>query len=102
MKPVRTRTSNCTYLGPREDIGDLPCERVRYDDGDRVVYAVYELTDEDRKAIADGANVKLGIWTEPIPPVSLRVTDEQALEEQDVASPVPDTPPEWLTRRRQE
>jgi len=77
MEPIRTELSNFTYLGPREDIGDLPCERVEYPDGDRVVFAVYELSDEDRAAIAAGAQLKLGIWNmEPIPAVSLRAAGE--------------------------
>ena len=99
MRPMRTPASNFTYLGPRPDIGDLPCERVVYEDGDSAVYAVYELIDEDRQAIAEGANVKLGIWNqEPIPPVSLRVTGEQAVEGEDVERPVPDQAPELLRR----
>lgn len=89
MRPIRTPQSNFTYLGPRPDIGDLPCERVTYEDGEHVVYAVYELSNEDRAAIADGANVKLGIWTEPIPPVSMHVTDEQTAEDQAAEAPEP-------------
>lgn len=101
MRPVRTAQSNFTYLGPRDDIGDLPCERVQYDDGDRAVFAVYELSNDDRAAIAAGAQLKLGIWNqEPIPPVSLRVADEPPVAG-NVERPVPDVPPQHEPRTSQ-
>lgn len=85
MQPVKTEKSNFVYKGPTEDIADLPCERVQeiYEGASgenrvhRAVYSVWEPTDEERQAIADGANVKLGILgMEPIPPVSVEVADE--------------------------
>lgn len=88
MKPIRTPATNFTYLGPREDIGDLPCERAIYADGDSAVFAVYELDDDDRAVIAAGGNIKLGIWNcEPIPPISCAVTEEKAIEDQHVDRP---------------
>lgn len=37
------------------------------------MFATYELTDEDRAMLAQGGHLELGIYNEPIPPVSLRV-----------------------------
>ncbi len=37
-------------------------------------------TDEEREAIHKGANIELGILTEPIPPVSLIVSIEQEVQ----------------------
>lgn len=72
MRPIRTEESNFTYLGFKPDIGDLPCRR---EDG--VVYAVYAPTDEEREMIANGAQIQLGVHTEPIPPVSLNLVNER-------------------------
>lgn len=79
MEPVETAKSNLTYDGDGDQVGDLPCERTTVD-GLTVIYAVYELDDDDRRMIAAGANIKLGIWAEPISPVSLMVTEETRLE----------------------
>jgi hypothetical protein len=73
--PVRTASSNFVYRGPRPDIGDA---WVRREPGHQV-YMVWQPSDEERAAIAAGANVELGIFMEPIPPVSLNVTTERAL-----------------------
>ncbi len=74
MRPVRIPWCNFTYLGPREDIGDLPVQRETRPNGDTVVYAYYELGDADRAAIARGCRIRLGIHNmEPIPAVSLGV-----------------------------
>lgn len=73
MKPIRTAQTTFDYKGPTPDIGDLPCYR---EDG--AVWSVWEFTDEERRFIADGGNVKLGIfYTEPIPPVALEVVGDQ-------------------------
>jgi hypothetical protein len=68
MKPVRTERSNFTYRGPSPEVGDLPCRR----EGG-VVYSTWELSSDERIAIAEGANIELGIFHEPIPPVSLAI-----------------------------
>ena len=71
MNPIRTEKSNFTYKGPSPDIGDLPCRR---DPLTHAVYSTWELTHEERIAIAEGANIELGIYyIEPIPPVSLAI-----------------------------
>lgn len=71
MQAVRTESSNFTYLGPRADIADLPCRR----ENGRV-YAIFRLTDEERTMIANGAQIRLGIFQEPIPPVSMSIVNE--------------------------
>jgi hypothetical protein len=82
MRAIRTPNSNFTYLGPREDIRNLPCQRIEYEDGDTVVQAVFELTPHERDAIARGANLRIGILNmEPIPPISVAVVDEHELVE---------------------
>lgn len=69
-RPIRTIESNFTYLGPTREIADLPGQR---EDGR--FYSVWRLSDEERAQIAAGANIELGIYSEPIPPVSITVVD---------------------------
>lgn len=79
MIPIRTRGSNFVYRGPAPDVGDAWVERHR---ADHAVYLTWLVSDEDRAAIAAGANIRLGIYgMEPIPPVSVDVTTEVALSE---------------------
>jgi hypothetical protein len=73
MKPIRTDHSNYTYLGPEASIANLPCRRDRHSGA---VYAVFQLTDEERKKVANGGQIELGIYNEPIPPVSMNVVSE--------------------------
>lgn len=73
MDPVRTRRTKGTYRGPVEGVGDLPFWRVQNELGGTTVYSVWRPSNEERAAICDGADVLLGIWSEPIPPVSLSV-----------------------------
>jgi hypothetical protein len=70
MQPIRTNESNFTYLGPTRETADLPCRL----EGQRDTFSVWEPTEEDRKIIAAGGHVRLGIHgVRPIPPVSLQV-----------------------------
>lgn len=82
MEWITTEKTNTTYRGDG-NVGDLPCERAVVNIGTEeapehvmAVFSVWEPTELERKRIADGANVKLGILTEPIPPVMLDVVDE--------------------------
>lgn len=77
MKPVRTEASNLVYMGPTPDIGDLHCEREEIGR----IRSVWWFTPAERRAIAAGGNLRLVILTEPIPPVSLGITDEQGVGE---------------------
>lgn len=70
MIPVRTRGSNFVYRGPTPDVGDAWTER-----RDGRVYLAWQPSAEEREAIAAGALIELGISQEPIPPVSLGISD---------------------------
>lgn len=72
MNPVKHGGCNFVYRGPTPDIGDL---HVMVQDSG-VVEVVYELDDSDRARIAAGGRIMLGIWSQPIPPVSMQVIDE--------------------------
>lgn len=72
MRPIRTTQSNFTYLGPAPDIADLPGRR----EG-RHFYGVFQLTDEEREQVANGAQVEIGIYAEPIPPISVKLVNEE-------------------------
>lgn len=77
MIPVRTNRSNFVYRGPSPDIGDAWVERVP---SERGVYLAWKPSEEERAYIAGGGLIRLGIHgMEPIPPVSLNVTDETEL-----------------------
>lgn len=90
MKPIKTENSNHNFgppSGHEDHVGDLPCE---IDDGDpfgfgegsRVIWAVYEPDEGERRAIANGQNIKLGIgWIGAFPPISMGVTEEKAAGE---------------------
>lgn len=81
MIPVKTVSSNFVYRGPAPDIGDAWVERRPQE---RVVYLVWEPTEEERQEIAAGANLKMGIYNmEPIPPVSLFTTTEEKVIDHD-------------------
>ena len=78
MRPRRTPSSNGLFrlVGGTED-NDL---WVRYDqasDGSSVIASVWELTPEERAAVAAGANIQLEIWGTGVPPVAMQVTDEE-------------------------
>lgn len=82
MKPRRTPRSNHVYRleGGTED-NDLWVELARVRDDvlgeTTAICSVWELSDEERQAIADGANVELEIIGGLQPPVSLTVTDQE-------------------------
>ena len=75
MIPVKTASSNMVYKGPRPEIGDLPCERVR----PGLIRSVWRLSETERAHIAAGGLVELEIFMEPIPPVALNCSAEVAL-----------------------
>lgn len=81
MNVVKTARTNHNFgppPGKEGEIGDLPGYWEDTEHG-RFFYAVYELSDEDRKAISNGYNIRLGVgWVGVFPPVSLGVTHEAA------------------------
>jgi hypothetical protein len=77
VTPVRTDESDLVYRGPTPEIRDLHCHREQLG----VITSVWWLTPDERAAIAAGANLRLTIATEPIPPVTLELTDVQGIGE---------------------
>lgn len=73
MKPVKLDHHNFTYAGPTDGIGDLSCFRNEEDGG---VYSHWRLSSEEVQSIVDGALIELGVFVEPIPPVSLNIFDK--------------------------
>jgi hypothetical protein len=73
VKPVKHAGSDVCYRGPSPDIGDLWCMRER----PGLINVVYELDDAERAQIAAGGRIMLGVWNEPIPPLSMRILDER-------------------------
>lgn len=88
MRPIRHEGSNFVYRGPSDEVGDLWVQRQPVIG---CVEVIYELTDDDRQTIAEGGFIRLGIWTEPIPPVSMAVIPgEQVTKVEDQKFRVPD------------
>lgn len=87
MLPIKTTETNHNFgppHGKEGEIGDLPCAFPVETEHGPFVYAVYELSDEDRKAIANGWNIRLGVgWIGAFAPVSLGVTHLTKVEEPD-------------------
>lgn len=76
MKPRRTHRSDTVFRlpGGTED-NDLWVERRVDESNFPVLESVWEPTDEERAAIAEGQNVYLLVWGGGHPPVALGVTD---------------------------
>jgi hypothetical protein len=68
MEPVKRSTHNHVYLGPTPDIGDLSCER-----RDGGVYSHWRPSQADLDVLNAGGVIELGLFHEPIPPISLGV-----------------------------
>lgn len=78
MKPIRTAETNHNFgapLGHEEEIGNLPCKN-ETEHGANVVYSVWEPTAQERKAIADGYNLRIGVFGlgGGMVPISLGIT----------------------------
>lgn len=71
MKPVKPLDANMIYRGPTRDIGDLECTRVRPGH----IRTEWRLSADELVYVMAGANVVLEIVGEPIPPLSLNVTE---------------------------
>lgn len=86
MEPIRTARSNIVYIGPSPDVGDAWTES---EPG--TAWLVWEPTEEERAAIAGGANLRLGVHQHPMPPVSLGISHERRLSPEGA---------EWCDRAR--
>lgn len=84
MRPVRTASSNFTWLGTDPEMGDLSA-RVERVDGVLTSTSVWEPTEDERHAIAAGGNVALRVLGVH-PPVMVFVTEEQRLPERPVVA----------------
>jgi hypothetical protein len=88
MRPRRTHISNSVYrlAGGTED-NDLWVYIDTHADGSPLVRSCWEPTDEERQAIADGANVELIVWGTGHPPVAMDVVRYP------LGAPPPEEPP---------
>lgn len=75
MKPRRTHESNKVFVlpGGNED-NDLWVTLAADEDENTVICSTWEPTNEERAAIADGANIELVIWGSGQPPVAMRTS----------------------------
>lgn len=80
MKPIRTLNTNTVFKlpGGTED-NDLPLSRIRHEDNTVTMCSTWELTDEERVAIANGACIELYVWGEGHPPVTLAISSGDIL-----------------------
>ncbi len=86
MEPVKRSTHNLVYRGPTPDVGDLSCER-----RDGGIYSHWRPSKADLDILAQGGVVNLGLFAEPIPPISMGVKlpeEEEKVERFVVASPL--------------
>ena len=73
MTPITTNETNFAYLGPTPEVANLPCRREGHE-----TFSVWALNDDERRQIAAGANIRLGLHGgHPIPPVSLQVVSAE-------------------------
>lgn len=81
MRPIKTPHSNFLYRRGDAGVADMPCEFTQVTggplDGANIVYETWEPTPEERKKIANGANIRVGIIYTPVPPVKMDVVDHQ-------------------------
>lgn len=75
-KPIKHPEENVVYKGPTPDIGDLSCYRAK----PGLILSEWDLTIAERLAIMRGATIELGIYTEPIPPVSLSIVKRPGVD----------------------
>lgn len=84
MQPVHVAEANVVFKLPGgSSENDLPVEAARDEQGEHVLISTWEPDDDERAAIAAGANLQVLIWGTQHPPVALR------LQETDVESDAP-------------
>lgn len=76
VRARRTVLSNFVFrlAGGTED-NDLWVERKTDDGGNPVISSTWVPTDDERRQIANGANIELVVWGQGHPPVMVRTTD---------------------------
>jgi hypothetical protein len=83
MRPIKTPYTPDVYKGNGEEVMDLPCKIERRADGSQMgVWSVWEPDEDERKSLAEGGSVLLGVFTpEALPPVYVGITeDKEAIE----------------------
>lgn len=76
MRHIRSARANVVYTLPGgTDENDLHVEATLDEEQRTVLVSTWELDDEDRQAVADGARVELLVWGSGHPPVALRLAD---------------------------
>lgn len=80
MKPAHTDQTHLTHvLAGGDERNDLP-SYVTVDAQQRqVIVSTWVPTDEERQAIADGANIELMVWGERTPPVALSTNTDTVI-----------------------
>ncbi len=78
MKPRRFPAANKVFslLGGNED-NDLWVEQAAFTDGTPFIRSVWELSDDERRRVAEGHNICLTVIGEGTPPVQMQITPEQ-------------------------
>jgi hypothetical protein len=71
VKPVKPLNANVVYRGPTPEIGDLECVRLR----PGLIRTQWRVSADELAWLAGGADIFLEIFGEPIPPVSVGVTE---------------------------
>jgi hypothetical protein len=76
MRPRRTVRSNFTYVleNGTED-NDLWAERGEDEDGFATIATTWVPTEGERRAIANGANIEVTIWSRSHPAMAVGVSD---------------------------
>lgn len=90
MNSIRNKLCNFTYLAPTEDVFDLPCRR---EDLNNIsaVFSYWKPTALELECLNEGGTVRLGVYCEPIPPVSLDVI----FTEDDLETAAPEIISKW-------
>jgi hypothetical protein len=74
VKPAVTPEVNAVFrLEGGDDTNDLPLQKATTMDGEAVLVSRWELTNEEREAVHNGALVRLVVWGTGTPPVALGV-----------------------------
>lgn len=84
MEYIRTERTTDVLAGGQPGVSDLPVERAWANIGTEedpifrpVVWSVWEPTAEERRAILEGNNIRLGIIGVSMPPVIVEMTDQE-------------------------
>jgi hypothetical protein len=86
VHPIKTETTDIVYQGDGSGVADLWVEREEMEvaasfDGATAIHSYWTFSEEERRRIFDeGANIRLSILGEPIPPSWLEVVNTREVE----------------------